>query len=172
MAAQTKVQVLAGLCLLFVVVPLWGCESGGPRETLSFETTSGSSISTPTTAEEEFVYDNIAGEPASGPVPQEILDGVERGSVESQLAKYLWEHHGLMIETEDGHYLVPLPVRIPKGFKWPPEVISYDPSSPRGDPLIPVFLSPDEHDLFVQLWRQNGTIRIEQGEDGYRHIVE
>ncbi len=163
--------VLPGLLLMIALVIL-GCGTSETSVPSTSRTLSVENAPTTISAQEEFVYDNVAGEPASGPVPNDILQAAVQEGPLGQLMKYLWEHHGLVISMGNGHYVVPLPERIPTGFAWPPEVITYDSSHPRGAPPVAEFLAPDERDLLVKLWQENATIRLEQGDDGYRHIIQ
>jgi hypothetical protein len=68
-----------------------------------------------------------------------------------------------------------MPDRIPDGFVYAPEKI---PAREAGEVAIsiddvfpPPFLDPKENELFAQCLAEGLAFTLEQGLDGYRHVV-
>jgi hypothetical protein len=112
---------------------------------------------------------------ASGPVPSGIVQAAATGDPFYQLAKYVWESGGDVIPTPDGEYIIPMPEKIPADFVYPPEKIPARGKSEGAisidDVSLPPYLDPSENGLFAKYVADGLAFILEQGPDGYRHVV-
>ncbi|MCL4553784.1 MAG: hypothetical protein M1565_01415 [Actinobacteria bacterium] len=138
------------------------------QETTS-TSTAANGVDTATRASQAVQFPNEVR--ASGPVPEGIEKAAAQGDPEYQIAKLIWEQGGLVTPVGNGQYLVRMPSKIPEGFTYPTQSVepaaspnSYSPEN------TPMFLAPDEFDLYQQLMTSGASFQLVQESDGYRHI--
>lgn len=115
------------------------------------------------------------GHPAAGLVPADLEKKVIAGDPDAAVAKYVWEHGGRVIPLSDGGYAIPVPEKIPEGIDYAAQYVSARSTPETAEQAVqsksPTFLDSSERMVWEEVLQTGEAFSIEQGEDGYRHIV-
>ncbi len=117
------------------------------------------------------------GHPAVGPVPDYLETEAAAGSPMAKVAKHVWQNGGQVIPLPDGRYLIPMPEKIPAGIDYPTEQFPARSATEKvnaeqaGQSKSPIFLDPSERAIWEQVLQSGEAFSIQQGADGYRHII-